>query len=883
MRNRKHEEMKAELAAHVAERAKTLEERGMDAAEAQKRACIEFGSAEKYAEQSREAAGLAAIEHAAQDLRFGLRLLRKSPGFTVTAVLLLALGIGANAAIFSMVDWLLLRPLPVPEAGQLTYLAANNIHDGFDNGFSYPNFNDIRAQSKAVFSELAGVQPFQLAGIRSGGETTTFWANYVSGNFFSMLGLKPALGRFFSFTPAQEASAPAEVVLSYAYWQTHFGGRAEVIGQQVAVNNQPTTIVGVAPKGFGGILAVLDTQGYLPFTPDLAGEFGASGDFFHDRKDNAGLLVVGRRRPGISVAATQPALALASARIAGAYPLGAPWRGLVARKLTSEPPGAAGANRDPLPGVAALFLGLAGMVLLLACVNIANLLLARAGLRRREMAVRAALGAGRGRLLRQMLIESLLLAGLGGAGGLAVAAGACHALNLMPTGSDVPVVLNFAVSWHVFLYACAVAAATGVAVGLVPAWQASRVAPQAALQASGRAVTAARTRLRAGLVAAEIAGSMGLLIVAGLFVRSLERAQQVDLGFDVHAVVNLTLDFHAAGYAPARGIAVASALVERARALPAVTAASMASSEPMGSFTYGGRVTLPGRPAPQQAPEVEYNSVSGEYFATMGIGLLRGRAIADSDRAASAQVAVINQKMAAAYWPKGDAVGQTFLLDGDARRAIEVVGVAANSVVDNISDPAPYFYVPLAQRYYSPAILQLHLARGADPGAVLRAARSAVRAYAPELPVYDVQTMLQATHSLNGLLLFELGAMLAAIMGLLGLFMAVIGVYGVIAYAASQRTHEIGVRVALGASRGQILKLVLRQAVVVTAAGIVLGLGLGALLATGLSSLLFGVRPLDPVTFGGATLLLGAVALAASLVPARRAMRADPIAALRCE
>src|SRR6185437_9075966 len=494
----------------------------------------------------------------------------------------------------------------------------------------------------------------------------------VSGNFFALLELKPALGRFFALTPEQEPAAPGELVLSYDYWQSRFGGRPEVIGQQVEVNDQPKTIVGVAPRGFSGVLAILKTDGYLPFMPDVAGEFGGSGDFFHDRKNNAGMLVIARRRPGVTVAAAQPVLAVIARRMAAAHPKETEWRGLRATQLTSEPPGATASQRDPLPGVAALFLGLAGLVLLLACINIANLLLARAGLRQREMAVRAALGAGRGRLLRQMLTESLLLAGLGGAGGLVVAAAACHALNLLPTGSAVPVLLDFAVNWHVFFYACAVALTTGVAVGLVPAWQGSRVAPQAALQAGGRAMTGARTRLRATLVGAEIAGSMALLIIAGLFVRSLQRAQQVDLGFDVHSVVNLTLDFHAAGYTPARGTAVAGAVLARARALPAAASASIASSAPLGTYTYGARVTLPGQTA-AKAPEVEYNAVSGDYFKTLGIPVLRGRALAPSDTGTSARVAVINRTMAAKYWSGRDPLGQRFLLNGDQRRPVQVV------------------------------------------------------------------------------------------------------------------------------------------------------------------------------------------------------------------
>ncbi len=878
-------EIAGEVANHLAERAEELERRGLPAQEARRRARLEFGSPEKYTEQAREAAGTHALATLAQDARYAARLLRRSPGFTLTAVLLLALGIGANAAIYSMVDWLLLRPLSVAQPGQLSYLVADTASGGHSNGLSYPNFRDIRAQTGAVFSGMAGVEPFQLDGITSGGATSTLWTGYVAGDLFGLLGIHPALGRFFRPPGGDDARTPAELVLSYAYWASHFGERRDVVGATVKVNGRPFTIVGVTPRRFHGVLPVLNTDAYVPIR-FVAGEMGGSTDPLHDRAGGAGLIVVGRRRPGVPLALAQPALAVVGRRLAAAYPKQDPWRALRALPLTSEPPGAAAAGAsDPLHLVAGLFLALAAMVLLLACVNIANLLLARSAVRAREMAVRAALGAGRWRLLRQMLTESLLLALLGGTAGLLVAALACHALDALPLGAGVPITLSFALNGRVFLYALGIALLTGLATGIVPAWQAARLAPDAVLRAGGRGLTGARTRLRSTLVTLEIAGSLALLIVAGLFTRSLTMAQHAHLGFDPNPVVNLSFDPHTAGYGEARGAAFADALLRHMRAVPGVASASVAAAIPTGLVSYGGRITVPGHPtAPGHSPAVDYNAVTPGYFATLGIPRLRGRGFLPGDDAAAPRVAVINQAMAERFWPGQNPIGRQFYRSRDRRRRpIQVVGIVGNSVTGSLGEtPGAYYYVPFAQHYLAPATLQIKLA-GADAATVLGEARAAARRLQPALAVYDGQTMTAAMHGLNGLLMYQLGAGLAAAMGLLGLAMAVIGVYGVIAYAASQRTQEIGVRLALGASRASILRMVLRQGLRITAAGLGLGLALAALLAGALGSLLMGVRPHDPLTYAAATLLLAAVALLAGLAPARRAMRQDPVAALRCE
>lgn len=883
-RRRFEQEMEAELAQHLACRAADLEAAGLDPTEARRRARIEFGAADKFREEARTAAGAIWLETILQDVRFGLRLLRQSPGVTAAAVLMLALGVGATTAIFGMADWLLWRPLPVAQADQLTYLASAGNSGGFGNGFSYPNFADIRAQSTAAFSDMAGALPFQMDGFAADGVTQTIWTSYVSGNFFSLLGVRPALGRLIQPGEGRTTGADPEVVLSYAFWQARFGGRRDVLGREVAVNGRPVRVIGVAARGFDGVFAIMRTDAYLPFSMITGGELGTSTDFFHDRNGDDGVIVIGRRRAGVALAQTQPLLQTIGQRLARQFPKADPWHGLYARQMSSEPPGAgASGGDDPLVLVSTLFLALAGFVLLLACINIANLLLARGAARGREMAVRAALGAGRGRLLRQMLVESLLLAGLGGGGGLLVAWAACRGFNALPLGMAVPINVNIGLNGRVFIFAAVVAVATGIAVGLVPALRASRQSPEAALH-GGFAATV-RTRLRSTLVALEIAGSAVLLIVAGLFTRSLVQAQSMDLGFNPAQVLNLTLDPHDAGYAPVRGAAFYQELLVRAQALPGAASASLAAAVPFGALNYTSQVALTPTPTTQPWREraVGYNSVTTEYFATMGIHLLQGREFGPGDDAGAPRVAIISAAMQHRYWPAGGALGRDFFTPDNSSHPVRVVGIVADARSESLTGAiAPFFYVPLPQCYRSPVTLQLR-ARAADPTALAPAARAVIAKLGPDVPVYDVHTMARAMESLNGYFIFRLGAGLAMIMGTLGLLLAVIGIYGVVAYATSLRAREIALRQVLGADRARLTRLLLRQGLLVTLAGLGLGLLLAAGASAGLGSLLVGVSARDPLTYLTAAGLLGTVALVATLLPVLRALRADPATTLRCE
>ena len=857
---------------------------GMSSAEAHREAKMETGGIEQVKEQVREVRAGHFLETLWQDLRYGARMLRKSLGFTVIAVLTLALGIGANTALFSMVDWLMLRPIPgVKSSVRLAYLITESKNGGHENGISYPNFVDIRNQTSSIFSQVAGIQPFQMDGLRADGKTMQIWTNYVTGDFFEMLGIQPALGRFILPSEGKVAGADPVLVLSYSYWQTHFGADPNVIGKKVAVNGQPVTIIGVAPKDFHGALAILDVQGYLPMSM-VSATLLTKDDFFSNRKSESDMLVIARLKSGVSLPAAQPVLKVVAQRLARQYPKSDDWTTMCALKLTAAPPGANADSSQPLVVIASLFLFLAGMVLLLACVNVVNLQLVRAGVRSREMAVRAALGAGRGRLMRQMLTESNLLALLGCAGGIVLGIVGSRVLSSLNLGTAIPIVLDFSFNWRVFSYAFAAALLTGILVGVVPALRSSRGNLSEVLHEGGRTATGRRQRLRSTLVVAQVAGSLVLLIVAGLFVRSLQNVQHTNLGFDAKHVLNISMDPHEAGYDEARGALFFRDLVQRVGALPGLQSASVAGSIPMGLYNYGAELKIAGYEPPKgdNARFVGDNAVSPGYFETMGIPFIRGRDFQESDDANAPRVAIINEAMAEKFWRGQDPIARQFQIVADPTHPVQIVGVVTDSVTGDISETiGPYFYLPFAQKYMTPATLQLRT-KGA-PESMAATILGIIRSMEPAMPTFDVQTMMQAMDTPNGLMLFQLGASLAAILGILGLVLAIVGVYGVISYSASQRTHEIGVRMAIGAQPGQVLRMIFRQGFLIVAFGLVLGI----LAALGISqlvgSLLVGVGGADPLTYSAVSIVLAAVALLACYIPARRAMRVDPMVALRHE
>jgi predicted permease len=814
-----------------------------------------------------------------QDVRYAFRMLGKSPMLTIIVILTLALGIGANTAIFGLVNGILLRPLPVKSPEQIMVLAGQAQGDTLGIfTLSYPQLVDLRKQAD-VFSDVFASQT-NFGGLSYAGKANQFVYGYVTGNYFSGLGVQPALGRLFLPTEGEAGGKDPYIVLGYDFWQKRFGGEAGIVGKQALIDGQEATIIGVTPKGFQGTQFALNLDGYIPLNMLPAQDAATT---WSDRSDR-GLSVFGRLKPGVSLKQAQSSLNVVMTRLAEQYP--ATDKGVTIRMVPERLARPQPFPNNIVPFIAGIFLVLAALVLLLACMNVANILLVRATMRQREMAIRAAMGANRWRLIRQMLTESVLLSLFGGIGGLTLGVWASTAVATLFPAGRIPIRLNFGFDWRVFAYAMAAALFTGAIVGLWPALRAGRADVNSVLQSGGRSDTAGtgRHRLRSVLVVAQVAGSLVLLIVAGLFVRSLMRAQHAYLGFDADHVLNLTLDPREVGYDETRTKTFYHDLEAKVRALPGVQSASLAYSVPMGPVQDGSLIYVEGQPPTpgQPPPVVIYNHVDEPYFDTMRIPLLRGRAFRENDNDKAPLVAVVNQTMALQFWPNQDPIGKRFSLKSANGPFVEVVGIAADGKYIFIGwDKKPFFFVPLAQDYAPYRTLQVR--SSLPPESMIAQMQNEVRALDPNMPVSDVETMRESLSGANGFFIFQVGATLAAAMGFLGLTLAVVGVYGVVSFAASQRTREIGIRMALGAGRHDILQLVLQQGLALVIAGVVSGTVLAWALTRSMATILVGVSPTDALTYLTATLLLAAIGFWACYAPARRAMKLDPMVALRYE
>ena len=883
-RKREEDDLSDEIRFHLAQEAQMRMDRGEPEAVARDAAQREFGNTTLVREIAREMWGWTAMQSFLQDLAYGLRQLRRSPVFTVVAVLTLALGIGANTAIFSLVNSFLLRPLPVPDTEQITTLAFKQKEGPTQIQFSHPDFDDIRRESRDFFTDVAGYQ-IGLGGITADNRTARMLINYVTGSYFNMLGLQPALGRLIQPHEGRVVGADPVLVLAYDYWQQQFNGDRGIVGRNVLVNGRPFTVVGVAPRGFRGLFSILDSQGFIPL--GMAEMEVNVGDVLTDRA-NRNLYLYGRLKPNVSLPQAKAGLAVIADRLSKDHPQtdeGLSIQAYPERRSRPEPDAG-----QTLVTIAALFLILAGFVLLLACINVSNIMLVRASARQREMAIRTALGAGRVRLVRQLLTESVLLAIFGGAGGVLLGVWGASAMASIDLATVLPIHLDFHFDWNVFLFALGIALGAGTLMGMIPAMRAARGGVAGVLHAGGRSIAAGRHDIRSALVVVQVAGSLVLLIAAALFAGSLRKAGQVKLGFDPDHVVNLSFDANQGGYSESQGRQLADTLLERVRALPGVESASIAFSVPLGYINSGGSLRIPGfePPAGKPQPTVAFNLVTPGYFETMRIPLRSGRSFTAADKekpkgAAVTGVAVINQEMAERFWPGQDPIGRRLQITDDSKHpTLEIVGVAANSRTGDMGGPMrPFFYMPLAQFYSSIQTLQVRTSR--PPEAALRELQQVVQSLMPGVPLSAGQSMRDALRTFNGLLQYEIGAMMAAVLGSLGLILAVVGLYGVVSYAAARRTHEIGIRMALGARPFEILRMIVRQGSILVGGGLVLGILAALALSKLLNPFLVDVKATDPLIFGSVTLLLGVVALLACYVPARRATRIDPITALRVE
>ncbi len=819
------------------------------------------------------------FETFAQDVRLGLRMLIKNPAFTVTVALTLGLGIGANAAVFSIINTMLLRPLPVSNPGNLYVLSTTHQENQDPHNVSWLDYLEYEKR-RDIFPDMSAYA-IGFAGLSADNRADRIAVSYVTGSYFPMLGIRPAFGRLIQANEGRVHGADPIVVLGHGYWKKRFNGDPSVVGRPVRINAQPATIVGVVPEEFLGTYTLIEFDAYMPLgmlSPD------ATYKEIVERRDNHELRVLARLTPDLDVSRAQAGIDVIARQLETQYPdTNKSVRMRVIPEYRARPEAN---NADASPFVAAIFLLLVGLVLLVACVNVVNLLLVRATVRQRELAVRSALGAGRLRLARQLLTESLVLAALGGVAGMVIGRWGSSLISQIPFPADIPIHFELPFDWRVFSYIAAIALGAGLIVGLLPAIRASRADLNTVLREGGRSMAdgSARQRLRAALIVGQVAVSLVLLVVAGLFVRSVRSAQSVDLGFDYSNVLNLAMDVSQQGMDDARGRAFYRQVEERLKTLPGVESVSYAYSIPFGYYSAGEAVEAEGHPLgkDQRPPQVGFNVVGPDYFKTMRIPIVGGRVFTEQDTDKTRPVAIINEFMANRLWPGEEAIGKRFRTVVAGAPWLEVVGISKDGKYRYIfEERGNYFFTPLAQDYR--AQRALHLRTAGAPELLAPAVQREIRAINPDLPVYDVRSMRNSMSGGNGFFLLNMGALFGGALGILGLVLALVGIYGVVSYAANQRTQEIGIRMALGAQSRDILGLVVGQGLTLVA----IGLGLGLLAAFGVSTLLgtllFGISSRDPITYVSVPILLGLMAIAASYIPARRATKVDPLIALRSE
>ena len=871
-RHAAEQELDAELNSYIDEQAERHTAAGVERAEALRQAKAEAGGVQQVKEQVLAARAGFWLQTFLHDLRYAARNIRKKPGLTLACVLTFAVGIGANTSIFSLVNGLVLRPIHAHRPDRLTFFVGR-LATGWTNGFSFPDFLEIRKQSHDAFSDVAGILQLQREGLNFQGHSQTIWIDYVSSNYFGMMGVRPAMGTFFANSERLNSDQPA-LVLSYSFWQSHFAGDPKIVGKTALINGQAVTVIGVAERGFHGASSLINTEGFLPLGLADRLQTGA------DSREHQRLLLVARLQDGVDLEKADAVLAVVSQRLAAQYPEshnGLMIRAVKVGVITNS------TGQNPMPAISVLFLVLAGLVLLLAGSNVMNLLLVQAAVRSREMALRSALGAARARLIRQVLTETALMVLLGSVAGIAMGVAAAQALTAMPLLGDFPVVFDFSMDWRVFAYALFIGAAVALTAGLMPALRASSVDPIEVLGEGGRHARSQRRGLRTFLVISQVAGSLTLLVVAGLFVRSLRNAERRDLGFDPLHVMDFSLDPHGAGYDQAHGRAFFEQVLRRVQALPGVETAALAQSAPLDPEINGSELEVNGVKLEEgHRPQASYDTVSPEFLRALRMELLRGREFTDIDNETARRVAIVNEFMAQKFWPGKDPIGRQFKRLDDPDHVITVVGVVKNAAMEDLIEPlTPYFLMPLAQNHVSQQVL---IVRTSAPAvAISQPVLEAIRQIDPAVPVYNVMPLTRKLDGLTGFLLFRLGAGLASALGLLGFMLALIGVYGVISYSTAQRTREIGIRMALGARPAQVVSAVIRQGLLIVGCGVAAGILLAALMAKLVGSFLVNVSPFDALTYVAVSGLLAAIALTASFIPAQRASRVDPALALRQE
>jgi predicted permease len=808
------------------------------------------------------------------DLKHAVRLLVRSPLFTITAVLSLAVGVGATTTVFTVADALLLkRPIAVVDPDRVVDIGRTRNGREFDNS-SYPNFKDIAAQAKTL-SAIYGLdlEPMPVA-LGGGTGAERVFATVVSGNYFEVLGVTPQVGRLLTPDDDRAPGGSFVIVLSDRLWRRRFDADPAIAGKTVVLNGAPFTIVGVAPPGFRGT-TIMSPELWAPLTMAAEIQPRMTASLFTSR-GGVWMLMGGRLAPGVSIEQAQAEIDAIGKRLEEMYPdtnRGMGWKVMRATPIPGE-------ASSYVAAFMAILGAIVGLVLLVASINVAGMMLARAAARRRDTAVRLALGASRAQLVRQLLIETIAVFVPGGAAGLILARWMTSLLVAMLPSIPVPLALALPLDARIAAFGLAVTFAAAVATGLLPAFQASKPGLVEALKGDRGGAGFGKIRLRQVLVASQVAGSVLLIVVAALFARALQRASAIDPGFDSTNVEVMALDLSLARHDEKSGPAFLRQVVARVEAMPGIQSVSAAIDLPLdGSRTGLGSVWAVGR-TEKDAIDVDWNVVEPGYFRTLRRPLLRGRDFGADDALGRPEAAIINEAAAARLWPGEDPIGRRLVRTvwGDGPREVEVVGVEKTGKYVTLNEPpTPFIYIPYAQAYIPRVSL---VVRTSGPTAI-PAVRALVAEMNPNLPV--VGTMTLTDLSTIALLPQRLAGWIAGALGLVALVIAGIGVYGVTAYTVARRTRELGIRVALGATPRDVLRLVFGQSTLLTAIGLAFGLGLGLATTLLLSSLLFGVGAADPIVVGAAAGIFGALSLAASVVPARRALAIDPTVALRSE
>jgi putative ABC transport system permease protein len=808
------------------------------------------------------------------DLRFGFRRLIKTPGFALIAILSLALGIGANTAVFSLVNLILFRPLPVADPEKVVSVSAVG-KNGELAAFSYPNYLDFRDRNEVLSGLL--VSRFAYMSLSRNGNNERVWGDLVSGNYFDVLGVKPALGR--TFLPEEDKTRLSHpvAVISHSLWQTRFGGDPSIINNDVLINGRKFKVIGVTPAGFKGTEVIYTPEIYVPFAMQKWIE--PESDYM-DNRGSGNMFAVGRLKSGVGAAQAEASLNLLAAQLAKDFPNDNEGLG-----IQVIPPGFVIPQlRNAMLGVSAALMGLVALVLLIACTNLANLLLARATERGREIAIRLSIGAGRARIVRQLLTESVMLAVTGGLVGMALAQWIIDSIMALKPPIEIPLTLEPHVDWRVLVFSMIVSVVTGVLFGLVPALQATKPDLVPALKDAASQSGVRRSLLRSGLVVAQISVSLLLLIAAGLTLRALQRLRVMNPGFNPENALMMNFDLSLQGYEKDAGVQFRKQLLNRVESLPGARTASITDFMPLSMSYNGTTILIEGRPQERgvNTPQAMKADVGLKYFETIGTPLVAGRDLTEQDQEGKTRSAVVNETFARKFFPGANpienALGKQFRTSPEGQ-PWQIAGVARDGKYWTIDeDPQAFVWLPIGKQL---AYNYLLVRTSAKPETVIGAIRGEFRNLDPNLPVTDVKTLTE--HMSLSLFPARAFASLLSAFGLLALALAAIGIFGVMSYAVSQRTREIGVRMALGAGAKDIFKLVIGRGLLLTSIGVGVGLTLALVGTRLISNLLYSMSAIDPLTFAGVTLLLVAVAFLACYFPARRAMKTDPMVALRYE